>query len=109
MRITKENMEVFLRSENIENPYPPDGKDQLGHGLYCETVIGDDSELSIDNSLHSKTWQDNPDVKLDMIAYYACRLKIPMAAFLELYVLWMIRPWQILKNTETYSNNFAAL
>lgn len=81
MRITEESMEVFLRSENKENPYPSDGKDQLGHGLYCETVIGENSELYIDNSLNSKTWQDNPDVKLDMIAYYGLPIKNPDGSF----------------------------
>ncbi len=81
MRITKENMEIFLRSENKENPYPPDGKDQLGHGLYCETVIGENSELYIDNALNSKTWQDNPDVRLDMVAYYGLPIKNPDGSF----------------------------
>ena len=81
MRITKDNMEVFLRSNNEDNPYAFDGKDQLGHGLYCETVIGEDRELYVDNSLHSEIWQNNPDVKLDMIAYYGLPIKNPDGSF----------------------------
>lgn len=75
MKITKDNMEVFLKSENEENPYPPDGKDSLGHGLYCETVIGMNKELVIDNARYYEEWKDNPDVKLNMIAYYGLPLK----------------------------------
>ena len=81
MRVTEENMEVFLRSENEGNPYPSDGKDHLGHGLYCETVLGEDQELYIDNSLHSDRWKDNPDVKLQMISYYGLPIKNPDGSF----------------------------
>lgn len=72
---------MFLRSSNDENPYPFDGKDQVGHGLYCETVIGENRELYIDNSLHSEVWQDNPDIKLGMIAYYGLPIKNPDGSF----------------------------
>ena len=75
MQITDTHMEVFLRSENTDNPYPEDGKDTLLHGLYCETVIGTDNALHVDNSLHHKAWEDNPDVKLDMISYYGLPIK----------------------------------
>ena len=75
MRITKENMEVFLKSTNIDNPYPQDGKDHLGHGLYCETVISQDKPLYVDNALESVVWEDNPDVKLNMISYYGLPIK----------------------------------
>jgi signal transduction histidine kinase len=81
MRVTEENMEVFLRSENEGNPYPSDGKDHLGHGLYCETVLGENRALYIDNSLRSSTWKDNPDVKLQMISYYGLPIKNPDGSF----------------------------
>ena len=77
MCITEENMEVFLRSENEDNPYSDDGKDHLGHGLYCETVIGENRELYIDNSLKTDTWKDNPDVSLNMISYLGLPIKNP--------------------------------
>lgn len=75
MKVTKDHMEVFLKSKNIENPYPSDGKDHLGHGLYCETVLATNSELLIDNSLKYEVWKDNPDVALDMISYYGLPLQ----------------------------------
>ncbi|MGS0972415.1 MAG: GGDEF domain-containing protein [Candidatus Izemoplasmataceae bacterium] len=75
MQITKEHMNVFLKSENEDNPYPSDGKDLLLHGLYCETVIGTDKELVVENSLENEKWKDNPDVNLDMISYYGLPIK----------------------------------
>ncbi|QMS84259.1 sensor domain-containing diguanylate cyclase [Candidatus Xianfuyuplasma coldseepsis] len=75
MQITDTHMEVFLRSENEDNPYPSDGKDTLSHGLYCETVIGTDEALHIENSLHLEAWKDNPDVALNMISYYGLPIK----------------------------------
>jgi diguanylate cyclase (GGDEF)-like protein len=81
MRITEEYMEVYLRSNNQNNPYPHDGKDQLGHGLYCETVIGENSELYVKNALDTAAWKDNPDVKLDMISYIGLPIKNPDGSF----------------------------
>lgn len=75
MQIKETSMEVFLKSQNEENPYPKGGSDSLGHGLYCETVIGEDRELLIENALKSEMWKDNPDVKLNMISYYGLPIK----------------------------------
>ncbi|MFP4479045.1 MAG: diguanylate cyclase domain-containing protein [Candidatus Izemoplasmatales bacterium] len=75
MKITEDNMEVFLKSDNKDNPYPENGKDHLRHGLYCETVIGRDKALHVENALESHVWKDNPDVKLNMISYYGLPLK----------------------------------
>lgn len=77
MKITQENMEVFLTSRTKNNPYKPNGYDSLGHGLYCETVIGRNSELEIANSLSNPSWRDNPDVKLNMISYLGYPLAWP--------------------------------
>jgi len=81
MKITQNDMEVYLRSTNKENPYPSDGKDKLGHGLYCETVIGTDNELLVGNALIDDKWKDNPDVKLNMIAYYGLPIKWNSGSF----------------------------
>ena len=81
MNITEESMVVFLKSENDENPYPQGGNDKLGHGLYCETVIGKDKELLVEDALKSSEWKDNPDVKLNMISYYGLPIKWPDEEF----------------------------
>ncbi len=75
MRITKTHMKVLVKSQNKDNPYPADGKDELLHGLYCETVIGRDEPLHIDNSLLYDDWKDNPDIKLNMVSYYGLPIK----------------------------------
>ena len=75
MQITKTHMTVFLKSQNPENPYPEKGKDELGHGLYCETVIGTDKPFLIENALKNENWETNPDIELDMIAYYGLPVK----------------------------------
>ncbi len=81
MEITEQNMQVFLMSENEGNPYMVGGNDTLCHGLYCETVIGTDSELHIENSLELDAWKDNPDVKLNMISYYGLPVHFPDGKF----------------------------
>lgn len=77
MQITESSMRVFLKSSNAENPYEQGGSDTLGLGLYCETVIGTNAELLIDNALKYEEWKDNPDVKLGMISYYGLPIKWP--------------------------------
>ena len=77
MRITEKHMEVFVKSGNEANPYERYGKDTLGHGLYCETVIAENKPLHIENALNTVKWKDNPDVKLNMINYYGLPINWP--------------------------------
>lgn len=70
MEINEESLVVFLKSEGDGNSYEIGGSDQLGHGLYCETVLGDNKPLLIENALKNEKWENNPDVKLNMISYY---------------------------------------
>lgn len=77
MQITENSMKVFLKSNNKGNPYQEGGNDSLGNGLYCETVIGNNAELLIDNALKYEEWEENPDVKLNMISYYGLPITWP--------------------------------
>lgn len=77
MRMDTEKIEVFMKRANIENPYEKSQTDLLGSGLYCETVVGTDAPLHVRNAREEHPWEDNPDVKLDMIAYYGLPLKWP--------------------------------
>ena len=81
MQITDKSMVVFLKSQNHDNPYPVGGSETLGHGLYCETVIGEDKELHVPNALENEDWSDNPDVKLNMISYYGLPIHWPSKEF----------------------------
>ena len=75
MEVSNDHLEVFLKSENDDNPYSISEVEQLGQGFYCETVIGTGEPLRIDNSLELDAWKDNPDVEIGMIAYYGLPLK----------------------------------
>jgi len=81
MKITDETMEVVLKNTNRDNPYKVGGNDKLGCGLYCETVIGTDAELVVEDALQTDVWKDNPDVKLNMISYYGLPIKWPDGEF----------------------------
>jgi len=75
MRLHPDEIEVFVSSNNPDNPYIEHTKDKLRHGLYCETVVGKRKELLIPNALKNKKWKNNPDVKLNMISYYGLPIK----------------------------------
>lgn len=77
MKVTESHMEVFCKSETEGNPYSTHDKEVLGSGLYCETVIGTDGMLEIENALEDEKWKDNPDIALSMIAYLGYPIKWP--------------------------------
>lgn len=70
MRIRKPYIEVFVASDSLDNPYHPGDKEILADsGLYCERVIKTQKKLLVPDSLIDPEWENNPDVKLDMISY----------------------------------------
>jgi len=78
MRYTDPDIEVFVASNNTDNPYNPGDKERLfGSGLYCETVIKTKKKLHVPNALIDNEWKNNPDVKLDMISYLGFQIQLP--------------------------------
>lgn len=78
MRIDDPDIEVCVSSHSQGNPYEAGDRDHLwGSGLYCETVIRTQKRLLIPNALLDENWQNNPDVKLNMIAYLGYPLIFP--------------------------------
>ena len=69
MKLHENEIEVFMKSENKENPYEDREKASLNTGLYCETVTGENRELLVPNAQDDHLWKDNPDVELGMISY----------------------------------------
>lgn len=102
MQITEESMRVFIKSQNTENPYQVSGCDSLGHGLYCETVIGANKALLVDNALKYKAWQDNPDIKLNMVSYYGLPIQWPDQEFFGTICI-------LDDQTNSYSSDFCNL
>jgi len=77
MRVHPTEIEVFASSHSQGNPYKPKDKEHLGHGLYCETVMKECREIHIPNALKDADWDNNPDIKLGMIAYCGLPLHWP--------------------------------
>jgi len=77
MKLHREQIEVFVRSNTEGNPYHAGEMEHLGLGLYCETVAAKDGYLLIPDSLENEAWKDNPDVKLNMTSYLGMPLLWP--------------------------------
>jgi len=70
MRVDQEQISVFSKNDSSENPYNIGDAEVLnGSGLYCEHVIKTQQQLHISNALIDEKWQNNPDIKLNMVAY----------------------------------------
>ena len=81
IKITPETMEIFLKSENENNPYETEFNASLGNGLYCETVIVQNKELYIKNSLCNEDFKDNLNLDIDMVSYFGLPIKWPDGEF----------------------------
>lgn len=70
MKIDADDITVFSKNESQTNPYQFDDREVLnGSGLYCEQVIKSQTSLEVNNALKDPKWSENPDIKLNMIAY----------------------------------------
>ncbi len=70
MRISGEDIEVFVSSTTENNPYVVGDKERLvGSGLYCEAVIASQAMLAVSDALSSERWKNNPDIKHNMVSY----------------------------------------
>jgi len=78
MRLNQEYLEVYVKNEHEKNPYNIGDKEVcFNSGLYCETVIKTQKLLNIPNALKDKKWENNPDVKLNMINYLGFPINLP--------------------------------
>jgi len=76
MLTDNEYMEVLISSQSENNPYRAGDKEQW-YGLYCETVIKTQKKLLVPNATADKNWDQNPDIKLGMIAYLGFPINYP--------------------------------
>jgi len=77
MKVHPTQIEVLVSSQTEGNPYGVNEKADLNTGLYCETVMALRNELHVPNALEDVEWQNNPDVKLQMISYLGVPLIWP--------------------------------
>lgn len=70
MKISGEDIEVFVSSSTENNPYVVGDRERLvGSGLYCEAVIASQEMLAVSDALSSERWKNNPDIKHNMVSY----------------------------------------
>lgn len=78
MRIRDDEIEVFVSSKTRGNPYKVGDREVVENsGLYCERVIKTGQKLLVSNALKSKEWENNPDIKFNLIAYLGFPIKLP--------------------------------
>lgn len=78
MRMNGSEIEVLVSSESKNNPYKPGDTEHFeDSGLYCETVIKTQKKLIVPNALADPEWENNPDVKLNMISYLGYPISYP--------------------------------
>jgi hypothetical protein len=51
MKLHTHELEVFVADNNTNSPFAAGMKDSLGHGLYCESVIVQQTKLHVENAL----------------------------------------------------------
>lgn len=78
MRVSWPEIEVFVSSRTEGNPYNPGDSEHLpGSGLYCETVIRSQGKLKVPDATSDPDWDQNPDIKLNMISYLGLPIMLP--------------------------------
>ena len=73
MRIYPKHIEVYSSNNNGQHPYRVGDSETLGQGLYCETVVNEQSQLIVPNAEIDPQWQDNQILNLVCWLIVACR------------------------------------
>lgn len=69
MRIHAKEIEVFASSLTDGNPYTLGTKEMLHGGLYCESVVKNNTMLYIEDATTEESWKSSPDIHLGMTSY----------------------------------------
>jgi diguanylate cyclase (GGDEF)-like protein len=77
MKLHTHELEVFVANNNTNSPFAAGMKDSLGCGLYCESVIVQQTELHVENALEDPKWCTNPALAVGMMSYYGLPLNWP--------------------------------
>jgi diguanylate cyclase (GGDEF)-like protein len=77
MKLHTHELEVFVANNNTNSPFAAGMKDSLGNGLYCESVIVQQTELHVENALEDPKWCTNPALAVGMMSYYGLPLNWP--------------------------------
>jgi diguanylate cyclase (GGDEF)-like protein len=77
MKLHTHELEVFVANNNTNNPFAAGMKNSLGYGVYCESVIVQQTELHVENALEDPKWCTNPALAVGMMSYYGLPLNWP--------------------------------
>ncbi|AOW84441.1 GGDEF and EAL domain-containing protein [Vibrio mimicus] len=77
MRLHHHEFDVYCTNTSSENPYRIGMTEQLGKGLYCETVVNTRQILIVTNAETDPLWKDNPSMEFGMRAYCGIPLQWP--------------------------------
>lgn len=67
--LTKEHLEIFAASNTTGNPYKQNDRDNLGIGMFCETVAGKRHMMTVQDTSETEFWKNNPHAPLGMHSY----------------------------------------
>jgi DNA-binding NarL/FixJ family response regulator len=76
-RASPQQIEVFVRNDNSENPYQDNELSPRHCGLYCDEVIQSRQPLVVTNAYETTQWNKNPDLEHELSFYLGYPLSWP--------------------------------
>lgn len=77
MKVEPPQIEVFVTSATIGNPYKRGERTDLNARICCETVLKQSTPHLVPNALEDHVWNHNPDIERGMTYYLGFPLKWP--------------------------------
>lgn len=76
-RLDEEHIEIFMKSQNENNPYSVGLCDPVGQGAYCELVMGSMKALVVENAKKDKVWEDSLYAEYNWLSYFGMPITWP--------------------------------
>lgn len=77
MKVHPNELEVFVRSNNEENPFLQGEKGELHIGSYCELVVQNKLQLEVSDAEKDELWKDNLTCNKKMKSYLGLPVLFP--------------------------------
>ncbi|MBC8319285.1 MAG: PAS domain S-box protein [Bacteroidetes bacterium] len=77
MKVNNDEVEVFVASKTLGNPYKKGDREKLIKGLYCEKIIRERKPLLVFDASIDPEWDNNPHIKLGMVFFHGYPLMWP--------------------------------
>ena len=76
-QLKEKSIEIYLKSDNEDNPYTIGLSDSVGQGAYCEMAVGKKQAFEVHNAKKNPLWKDSPYALINMISYYGLPILWP--------------------------------